>query len=58
MHDTDAIEDHKKLIKSVIDYSVTSYIKLQHPLNRKTKASLEDFLLTLAISLKVITESP
>lgn len=49
MHDTDPLDDYKKLIKSVIDYSVTNYIKLQHPLNRKTKSNLQDFLLTLAI---------
>ena len=49
MNDTDALEDYKKLIKAVIDYSVTSYIKLQHPLNRKRKSQREDFLTTLDI---------
>lgn len=49
MQESDAYEDYKKLIKSVMDYSVTSYIKLQHPLNRKFKSSFQDFLLTLAI---------
>ena len=47
MYIEDADEDFKKLIKAVIEYSVTSYIKLQHPLNRKTKSQKEDFLITL-----------
>lgn len=45
----DALEDYKKLIKAVIDYSVTSYVKLQHPSNRSRKSLHEDFLTTLDI---------
>lgn len=49
MNDIDASEDYKKLIKAVIDYSITSYIKLQHPLNRVRKPQQEDFLTTLDV---------
>lgn len=49
MNDPDALEDYRRLIQAVIDYSVTNYIKLQHPLNRKRKTQREDFLLTLDI---------
>lgn len=49
MQDSDALEDYRKLIQAVIDYSVTNYIKLQHPLNRKRKPQHEDFLLTLDV---------
>src|SRR6056300_1542603 len=49
MQNEDAQEDLKKLIKAVIDYSVTSYVKLQHPLNRKTKSQKQDYLRTLQI---------
>jgi|13_taG_2_1085334.scaffolds.fasta_scaffold01324_17 hypothetical protein len=47
MYIEDADEDFKKLIKAVIEYSVTSYIKLQHPSNRKTKSQKQDFSITL-----------
>lgn len=49
MQNEDAQEDFKKLIKAVIDYSVTAYVKLQHPLNRKTKSQKQDYLRTLQI---------
>ena len=49
MNDLGATEDYRRLIQAVIDYSVTNYIKLQHPLNRKRKTQNEDFLLTLDI---------
>ena len=47
MTSDEANEDYKKLIKAVMDYSVTSYVKLQHPSNRKTKSLHQDFLITL-----------
>lgn len=49
MDNSDAYEEYKKLIKAVVEYSVTSYIKLQHPTNRFRKSSKEDFLVTLEI---------
>lgn len=49
MNDIDASEDYRKLIQAVIEYSITNYIKYQHPKNRKTKSQKEDFLLTLQI---------
>jgi hypothetical protein len=45
----EALEEYKTLITAVINYSITSYIKMQHPLNRKRKPEQEDFLLTLDI---------
>lgn len=49
MDDHDAKDDYKRLIKAVIDYSVTNYIKYQHPSNRSRKSQHKDFLLTLDI---------
>lgn len=45
----EALEEYKTLVTAVINYSVTSYVKMQHPLNRKRKPEQEDFLLTLDI---------
>ena len=35
--DLEALEDYKTLVTAVINYSITSYVKMQHPLNRKRK---------------------
>jgi len=47
--DLEALEDYKTLVTAVINYSITSYVKMQHPLNRKRKPEQEDFLLTLDV---------
>ena len=49
MNDIDAFEDYKKLIKAVIDHTITDYIKYQHPLNRKTKTQKKDFVSALKV---------
>lgn len=41
--------DHKILVKAVVDNSLTDYIKLQHPANRKKRYLQEAFVTSIAM---------